>query len=303
MALFLASTSSKLQVITGAASAIDVHASWLDNLSGAITPGTTNTPPITTAATTDVVASPAASTQRNIKGLYITNTHASLATQVTVVHTDGTNAKQIMGVTLLAGENLNFDAEGEWHHRDAQGAEYFPAFPPFDSYGLGYGITGTVAETVARHLVDSTQAGTTSGLMYLTAVYLRAGQKINNLSFFATVAASGMTHGLFGIYNSSLALVATSADFLTEGWLVNTIKTKPLTATYTVPTTGLYYFAVMTANSTTQPSYAAKGTGNTTLKGLAPALSGSSTTGLTTALPATAAAITNQATHIWGAAT
>lgn len=59
----LASTSDKLQVVTDVAgSDIRVHASWVDLNGTTVTPGRTNTPGITTATTTDVVASPAAST-------------------------------------------------------------------------------------------------------------------------------------------------------------------------------------------------------------------------------------------------
>jgi hypothetical protein len=60
--LLLTSTSDKLQIIsiiTSQAASIDVHASWVDNASNNITPGRTNSV-ITTAATTNVIAAPAA---------------------------------------------------------------------------------------------------------------------------------------------------------------------------------------------------------------------------------------------------
>jgi hypothetical protein len=65
--MLLTSTSDKIQVVTGSAANLDVHADWIDNLSGAMAPGRTNTPAITTAATTDVVGAPASSTQRKVK--------------------------------------------------------------------------------------------------------------------------------------------------------------------------------------------------------------------------------------------
>lgn len=127
--LLLTSTSDKIQVVTGSAADIEVHASWVDNASGTITPGRTNTAPITTGTTTDVVASPAASTQRNVRHLSLTNNHASASSTVAVIHTDGTNPVELREVTLLAGENLTFDNNGNWRHYDANGGEY-PAVLP-----------------------------------------------------------------------------------------------------------------------------------------------------------------------------
>jgi hypothetical protein len=295
--LLLTSTSDKLQVVTSAVSAIDVHASWVDNASGTITPGRTNTASITTATTTDVVGSPGASTQRNIKGLYITNTHASAACQVTVNHTDGTNVKEIMGVTLLPGENLNFTGAGEWHHRDAQGAEYFPAYPPFDSYGMGFAPTGAIAETFPRSIITGTAITAVTGTLYLTPVFLRAGQKVTSISFFAVGAIAGPTHGLFGLYDSNLNQLGATADFTTEAWSANTIKTKSLTSAYTIQRTGLYYIGVMVTFSTTAPTFAASGAAIAALRTLAPSMGGTSSTGLTTTLPNPAAAIASTGTQ------
>lgn len=104
----LASTSDKLQIVTSAAVALEVHASWVDNASGSITPGRTNTE-ITTATTTDVVASPASSTQRNVKTLMVRNAHASTATDVTVRHTDGTTVVDVFKCSLPAGYMFQYD--------------------------------------------------------------------------------------------------------------------------------------------------------------------------------------------------
>lgn len=109
--ILLASTASKLQVVTGAAVTTAVHASWVDNASGTVTPGATNTP-ISTATTTDVVAAPGASTYRNIKFLAVRNTHASSSQTVTIQHTDGTNVVPLWAGTLLAGMSVNIDDRG-----------------------------------------------------------------------------------------------------------------------------------------------------------------------------------------------
>lgn len=105
--ILLTSTSDKLQLITSAAAAVDVHASWIDNSASAITPGRTNTA-VTTATTTDIVAAPAASVQRNIKTLHVHNSDGALSCDVTVQHTDGTNIVQLHKVTLANGDGLEY---------------------------------------------------------------------------------------------------------------------------------------------------------------------------------------------------
>lgn len=123
--LLLTSTSDIIRVITGTTgSDIEVHASWVDNNAGAITPGRTNTASIVTNTTTTVVAAPASGVQRNVKHLSLSNNHASTATSVAVEHYDGTNAVELREVNLLAGENLTLDLNGNWRHYDANGGEY-----------------------------------------------------------------------------------------------------------------------------------------------------------------------------------
>lgn len=110
--LILASTSDKIQVITGAAlAATVVHASWVDNSSGTITPGRTNSS-FSTAATNDAVAAPGASTYRNIRFLSVRNTNASAQT-ITVQHTDGTTVVVLWYGILAQNESVVFDETGK----------------------------------------------------------------------------------------------------------------------------------------------------------------------------------------------
>jgi hypothetical protein len=101
--LLLTSTSDKIQVVTGSSGTVEVHASWVDNASGTITPDRANTS-ISSATTTDVVDSPGASTQRNVKLLAVRNDHASTSNTVEIRHTDGTTPVTLWSGTLLAGE-------------------------------------------------------------------------------------------------------------------------------------------------------------------------------------------------------
>lgn len=158
--LLLASTSDLLRVVTGSAADIEVHASFVDHNAGTITPGRTNTASITTATTTTVVASPGSSTQRNVKHLNITNNHASASSVVTVEHTDGTNVVELMSFTLLPGENMLFNQEGRWVHRDQTGAEYPPmGLGAYTGYPVGFMKSGTAAEAAGYWYCTSKDGG------------------------------------------------------------------------------------------------------------------------------------------------
>lgn len=118
--LLLASTSDLLRVVTSGAITTDVHASWLDLNGSTVTPGRTNTA-ITTATTTTVVASPAASTMRTIKTLCVRNKHASSAQTVTVLHSDGTTIVELVQAILSAGDALHYDEHAGFTVRDLYG--------------------------------------------------------------------------------------------------------------------------------------------------------------------------------------
>lgn len=109
--LILTNTGTdKLQVVTSAALAVSVLASWMDlasNGSGDPTPGRTGTA-ITTAATTDVVATPGASTVRNIKELTIRNKDTSASDDITIIYNANGTLYELYKVTLAAGETLEY---------------------------------------------------------------------------------------------------------------------------------------------------------------------------------------------------
>lgn len=105
--IILASTSDKLQIVTGSAGSIDAHVSWLDNTSGALAVSRGNAA-ITTATTTDIVASPASGVQRNVRSLYIRNKGGG-SNAITVKHTDGTTAVELYKATLAADGQMQYN--------------------------------------------------------------------------------------------------------------------------------------------------------------------------------------------------
>lgn len=298
--LLLTSTSDVIRIVTGAAADVDVHASYVDNASTVITPDRKNTVTINTATTTTVVPAPAASTQRNVKAILIHNTSPTVTTTVTVQHFDGTNSADLVNCTLLPDEHLNMDEAGEWHHRNNQLAEY--------TYNVeapgNLGATGVFAETIPRQICTETNtvAPTASGTLFLQAIYLYAGQLVSNISISsATTAAGTPTNYFFALYGGDRSLKAVSANQTTTAWAANTYKTLAMTTPYRVPTSGLYYIGIMMTATTiiTTKGNTAKTGGQ--LNQVVPILHGISTTGLTTAMPDPAAAITGGLVTIYAA--
>ena len=111
--LLLTSTSDKIQVITSAATACGVHASWVDLSGSTVTPDRSNTS-ISSATTTDVVTSPAASTQRNVKFLSVFNDATSGSQTITIRHTDGATVVDLWQGTVPAQTGVIFDESSGW---------------------------------------------------------------------------------------------------------------------------------------------------------------------------------------------
>lgn len=119
--IFLEDTNDTLQVVTASGvTTIHMYASWADLTTTALTPGS-STARVTSATTTTLVASPGASTQRQIKGFSIRNNHASSSNAITVQFYDGTNATELIKYTLLAGETLQWGEDESFRVIDASG--------------------------------------------------------------------------------------------------------------------------------------------------------------------------------------
>lgn len=177
--ILLASTSDLLRVTTSAAVAVDVHASFIDFDASTQTPGRTNTA-ITTATTTNIVASPAASTFRTIKTVSIRNKHASTSQDVTVIHIDGTTAVEKIKVTLLAGDAVHYDEHNGWTVRDNFGrikrredSLIQAASPDFSTVILSADVTNNnaVANTIAD--VTALSFAVTAGSTYWFRAFIQ----------------------------------------------------------------------------------------------------------------------------------
>jgi len=168
----------------------------------------------------------------------------------------------------------------------------------FDSWVPAGGLFETMDRNVCPEVNTSLLS---SGRLSLQAIWLPAGITINSISFWsATTAGATLTNQLFGLYDNNLNLLAQSNNDGATAWAANSKKTLALPTPYTTTYTGLYYLAIMVA-ATTVPTMKG-GTARTdgSLEYAPPSMGGTSTTGLTTALPATAAAPAKVTTSVWG---
>ena len=163
-------------------------------------------------------------------------------------------------------------------------------------------LTGTLYETFDRNLCDEVNTAVlSSGRLSLAAIYIPSGISITSISFWsATTAGATLTNQLFGLYDINLNLLRSSVNDTSTAWAATSRKTLALTTSFTTTYTGLHYLGIMVA-ATTVPTLK----GNTAktggqLNASAPSMGGTSTTGLTTTLPATAAAPGTVTTSFWG---
>jgi len=134
--LNLNSTTAIIRVVTGSAGAIDVQASYVDvsqSTPAATGVGGPAVTQITTATTTTVVASPAASTCRNVTGLIVANDSSSVNNAIRVEFYDGTNVVRLWAGTLGFGERVILDASGYWTYFGSDGTP--------KQTGVGYRLT------------------------------------------------------------------------------------------------------------------------------------------------------------------
>ncbi len=116
--------------------------------------------------------------------------------------------------------------------------------------------TGPFRTNLRRAECGGNLAALTTQVMTAVALYLEAGDVVTNLTFCsATTAAGTPTNWWFALYSSAAtpALLAQTADQTNTAWAANTAKTVALAAPYTVPTTGIYYAAIM-VKATTVPT-------------------------------------------------
>lgn len=290
----LTTTNDKLQIVLGGAvttNQLQCFASYKIYTSTTTSDGKVA---INTNSTTDVdlAGAPSSGETYDIQNINIYNADTVSATVTIKLDVSGTETilyKAVLGV----GGVISWTAESGWINSSNN------VTPLLNNKFV---LTGSLYETFDRNLCDEVNTAVlSSGRLSCQAIWLPAGITISSISFWsATTAGATLTNQLFGLYDSNLNRLATSTNDTSTAWAANSKKTLSLTSTFTTTYSGIHYLGIMVA-ATTVPTLK----GNTAKTGgqlgaAAPSMGGTSTTGLTTALPATAAALGTVTTSFWG---
>lgn len=96
-------------------------------------------------------------------------------------------------------------------------------------------------------------AAAATGVMCSVALFLQEGDLVTNLTFISAGTAAGTpTNHFAALYSGAGALMAQSADKLTEAWAADTAKTFALAA-QRITKSGIYY-AALSVTATTVPT-------------------------------------------------
>lgn len=290
----LTTTSDKLQVVLGGAVTTNQLQCVVSYKIYTTTTTTDGQVLINTNNTTDVdlAGAPASGEVYEIQNINIYNADTVSATVTIKIDVSGTEKIVYKGIVGV-GDVISWSGEGGWKNTSNN------VTPILNNK---YVLTGALYETFDRNLCyEVNTALLSSGRLSLQAIYLPAGVTINSISFWsATTAGATLTNQLFGLFDSSYNLLRSSVNDTSTAWAANSRKTLALTSAFTTTYSGIHYLGIMVA-ATTVPTIK----GNTAktggqLSAGAPSMGGTSTTGLTTALPATAAAPGTVTTSFWG---
>lgn len=111
---------------------------------------------------------------------------------------------------------------------------------------------GLVSQNYDRQLIDGSTI-LVDGTVYYMSVPLRAGMVVTDISLIVSSGGNGTSTSKVGLYTSALAKVAASDD-QGSAWDTTGFYTIALADAYTVPTSGLYYVAILAKTATTMPT-------------------------------------------------
>lgn len=290
----LTTTNDKLQIVLGSAITTNQLQCLTTYKVYTSTTTTDGKVAINTNSTTDVdlAGAPSSGETYDIQNINVYNRDTVAATVTIKLDVSGTETILYKGVVGV-GDVISWSAEGGWKNTSNN------VTPLLNNK---YVLSGALYETFDRNLCDEVNTSLlSSGRLSLQAIWLPAGVTINSISFWsATTAGATLTNQLFGLYDSSLNLLRSSSNDTSTAWAANSKKTLSLTSAFTTTYSGLHYLGIMVAATTVPTIKGNTAKTNGALNAAAPSMGGTSNTGLTTALPATANAPGTVTTSFWG---
>lgn len=226
----------------------------------------------------------------------------TISRTITVYWTNQTLFSLLWSGVLAPDEKVVYMRETGWQKLNANGDPILIGAATTPVLNNRYVLSGALYETFDRNLCDEENTSLLStGRLSLAAIYIPSGTVVSSISFWSgTTAAGTPTNQLFGLFDSSLNLLRSSTNDTTTAWAANSKKTLALTSTFTTTYSGIHYLGLMVTATTVPTIKGNTAKTNGALNAAAPSMGGTSTTGLTTALPATAAAPATVTTSFWG---
>ena len=189
--LLLASTSDVIQVVTDAATTVSVHASYVDNNSGTITPGRKNTN-LSSATTTPVVNSPGSGVYRNVKHLVVHNTATSGSVGVSVRHFDGTTTCELADAVLGPGCSLTWNEGAGWVESVPNVAALSTMYDTYINGCLGRGDPNDLMTFVQRAgWVGPTPTNIGTSVARCQSFCVNAAITVNRIRFYGIGSVTG----------------------------------------------------------------------------------------------------------------
>lgn len=215
--LLLAATTDKLDLITSAAGDIDVHCSYIDlnSSTGAWVGGGKQNTTIATAATTDVMASPAATTLRNIKTINARNAHASVANTITLRFNQNATIFELHKVTLAPGECLEY----------IEGVGFFVLGAVNPNFAVSLASDFTNSTTTATEVSGLTTATGTGNYAFSYHIAYQTAATTTSIKFAVNYTGT-VTTIVYNVYGVSATTTASDGVMdqdvsLTTGGLFN----------------------------------------------------------------------------------
>jgi hypothetical protein len=108
------------------------------------------------------------------------------------------------------------------------------------------------ADPAVVTLSSAPSSSMAKGISFYSAAYLTAGTVISNVYINIATAGVGLSNCYVGLFNATTRVAVSAA--ISTAWQTTGAVSNAFTASYTIPTTGIYYVAILFGNgSTTAP--------------------------------------------------
>jgi len=209
-ALTLEGATDALELVTTTAASTDYQVSWSNVTATALTtPGTTKGN-VASATTTTILAAPAGSNFRHVRGIKVRNVSTTTAQGVTIqVDVSATN-RLVYAASLAPGESMSMTEDGEWTLYDSLGRPRGTAdIPGFTGRVYKWSKVATAIDTIGYHYLLNKDTG-------FPGAWSVGTPGVNGVSTACDVVGTAGTGGALSTGSPLLADPASGGLYLTR---------------------------------------------------------------------------------------